>query len=1224
MLMINININTPTHKPNFHTHFTTQADASFALWLATLAKDGTDLTLVICQSQSELQRLADELHFFGVSAHVFADYETLVYDNLSVHQDIISERIDLLTHMPTRGVLLVSVQTLMQKITPPSYLLGRFFDLNVGDNFDIERERERLAKAGYKAVDNVYMAGEFAVRGSIVDIFAVGQALPFRLELFDDEIETIKFFNPDTQRTVTDEELDKLKKDGVFDDKTAPTSPKVASFRLLPAREFDLDDKETFRQNFASLFPNASARKVEFYNDVMNGIQPSGVEYYAPLFFDLHEWQTTGTLFHYLPKNTLVVCDDNLSAHHHNFWEQVNARYHSRAFDKDVPILPPDYLYLPSNEFFQALKTYPRAVFQQPFVMSLSNHDGFPPPAGMAQGERKTANGNKENPLSLFRQFTAHTVPNLPINHQKDEPLGEFLDFVGACDEPILLVCESAGRREIILELLKGKLDSDTVADFGEFLANLDKFNPNKTVRPEPVEGYGFGKIALTVAPIERGLWLKNEQNQGFCVISETQIFGRVVATTKRKRQNVLSQAFLIKSVSEMTEGSLVVHLSYGIGRYQGLVVLDVGEGEQEFIHIKYADDANVYVPITNLALIGRYSGTDSEAVQLSKLGSGKWDKARQKSLTDIYDVAAELLNVQARRNAKQGIRFDIDMASYELFASGFAYDETPDQQSAIEAVMFDMKQTKPMDRLICGDVGFGKTEVAMRAAFIAVQAGYQVALLVPTTLLAGQHEDSFKDRFADWAIKIESLSRFSSKKAQDKVLASLADGKVDIIIGTHRLLQDDVRFKNLGLMIIDEEHRFGVRHKEKIKAMQADVDTLTMTATPIPRTLNMALSGMQDISIIATPPARRLAIKTFVAEKNEQTTKDAILREILRGGQVYYLHNDVASIDTVAENLSELIPEVRVGVAHGQMAHKELHDVMSDFYHKKTNVLVASTIIETGIDVPNANTIIINRADKFGLAQLHQLRGRVGRSHHQAYCYLFVPSIKGLTADAKKRLDAISRANTLGAGFMLASEDLEIRGAGEILGKEQSGNMQTIGFGLYMDMLERATKAIKSGNTPSLATPLDLVSDINIHASALIPSDYLADVHERLLCYKRIANAETMDELNEMRAEMIDRFGAMPTALANLFLVHKMRVQSIPLGIGKIDVTAHGLSMEFKADMPVDGLAIIKLIQSNDGYRMNGATGLKYTFKDEKDVVGRTNAVFELLKYLHGHIIKE
>lgn len=1194
-----ININTPIIKPNFHTHFTTQKDASFALWLSVLSTQNKEhLTLVICPSQSSLQRLSDELDFFGTSAHVFADYETLVYDSLSVHQDIISERIDLLTHMPTSGVLLVSVQTLMQKITPPSHLLGRFFDLNVGDTFDVERERERLAKAGYKVVDNVYMAGEFAVRGSIVDIFAVGQPLPFRLELFDDEIETIKFFNPDSQRTISDEELDKFKKDGVFDDKTAPTSPKVASFRLLPAREFDLDDKETFRQNFASLFPNASARKVEFYNDVMNGIQPSGMEYYAPLFFDLHEWQTTGTLFHYLPKNTLVVCDDNLSAHHHDFWEQIKARHHSLAFDKDVPILPPDYLYLPSNEFFQALKAYPRAVF----------------------------GNDREDALTLFDHISTHAVPNLPINHQKDEPLDEFLDFIRVCDEPILLVCESAGRREIILELLKGKLDGNTVADFDEFLANLDEYKvtPNNATLPKPSKEADLDKIALTIAPMERGLWLKSEKNQGICIISETQIFGRAVATNRHKRQNALSQALLIKSVSEMTEGSLVVHLSYGIGRYLGLVVLDVGDGEQEFIHIKYADDANVYVPITNLALIGRYSGSDSEAVPLSKIGSGKWDKARQKSLTDIYDVAAELLNVQARRNAKQGISFDIDMASYELFASGFAYDETPDQQSAIEAVMFDMKQTKPMDRLICGDVGFGKTEVAMRAAFIAVQAGYQVALLVPTTLLAGQHEDSFKDRFADWAIKIESLSRFSSKKAQDKVLASLADGKVDIIIGTHRLLQDDVTFKNLGLMIIDEEHRFGVRHKEKIKAMQAEVDTLTMTATPIPRTLNMALSGMQDISIIATPPARRLAIKTFVAQKSEQTTKDAILREILRGGQVYYLHNDVASIDTVAQNLSDLISEVRVGVAHGQMAHKELHDVMSDFYHKKTNVLVASTIIETGIDVPNANTIIINRADKFGLAQLHQLRGRVGRSHHQAYCYLFVPSIKGLSTDAKKRLDAISRANTLGAGFMLASEDLEIRGAGEILGKQQSGNMQTIGFGLYMDMLERATKAIKSGNTPSLATPLDLVSDINIHASALIPSDYLADVHERLLCYKRIANAETVDELNELRAEMIDRFGAMPTALSNLFLVHKMRVQSMPLGISKIDVTAFGLSMEFKADTPVDGLAIVKLIQSDDGYRMNGATGLKYAFKNEKDVTGRVNAVFELLRYLHGHVVKE
>ncbi|MDO4441730.1 MAG: transcription-repair coupling factor [Moraxella sp.] len=1175
--MTNITINTPKLQANFLTHYQQGSDASLAFWLANHTKIQKQLHLVICKNQAELHSLADELAFFGVKAHVFADYETLVYDNLSVHQDIISERIELLTHMPTTGVLLVAVQTLMQKITPPSHLLGRFFDLQVGDTFDLTSQRARLDKAGYEAVDNVYVAGEFAVRGSILDIFVIGQPLPFRLELFDDEIESIKLFNPDTQRTISQDELAKLKQDGIFDGMTPPDTAKIEHFRLLPAREFDLDDKENFRQNFASLFPSTSARKFELYNDVMSGISPAGIEYYMPLFFELSEWQNHGSLFSYLPDDTLIVCDDTLSAHHQEFWTQVNDRHHSRAFDKDTPILPPDYLYLPSNEFFQALKSYPRAVF-----------------------------GNQDALSAPFNNATTKSVPNLPINHQKDEPLDEFICFVHDCDEPVLLACESAGRREIILELLKGKLNTAVVGDFGAFVDDLPAFDDT---------------LAVTVAPIERGLWLTGEH--GFCVITEAQIFGRQISHTKQRRQNSLSQAFLIKSVSEMSEGSLVVHLSYGIGRYVGLVVLDVGEGEQEFIHIKYADDANVYVPITNLALIGRYSGTDSEAVPLSKIGSGKWDKARQKTLTDIYDVAAELLNVQARRNARQGINFDIDMAAYELFASGFEYEETLDQQVAIDAVMADMKQSKPMDRLICGDVGFGKTEVAMRAAFIAVSAGYQVAVLVPTTLLAGQHEDSFKNRFADWAIKIESLSRFVGKKTQDKVLSDLAEGKVDIVIGTHRLLQDDVKFKNLGLMIIDEEHRFGVRHKEKIKAMQSDVDTLTMTATPIPRTLNMALSGMQDISIIATPPARRLAIKTFVAEKNEQTTKDAILREILRGGQVYYLHNDVASINSAAESLSELIPEVRVGVAHGQMAEKELYGIMSDFYHKKTNVLVASTIIETGIDVPNANTIIINRADKFGLAQLHQLRGRVGRSHHQAYCYLFVPSIKGLASDAKKRLDAISRANTLGAGFMLASEDLEIRGAGEILGKEQSGNMQTIGFGLYMDMLERATKAIKSGKTPSLETPLDLVSDINIHASALIPSDYLSDVHERLLFYKRIANAQETDELNDLKSEMIDRFGSMPIALANLFLVHKMRVQSMPLGITKIDVTGQSLTLEFKADTPIDGLAIIKLIQSNDGYRMAGATTLKHNFKDEKDVNARVNAVFELLKYFENNLVK-
>lgn len=1175
-----MNINHPTPKPNHVTHFQSVDDASFALWLATYAKTQPCLTVVVCRNQAQLHNLESELDFFNIKTHTFSDYETLVYDNLSVQQDIISERIDLLTHMPQTGVLLVAVQTLMQRIAPPSYLLGRFFELTVGDVFDINQQRQRLIKAGYEMVETVYAAGEFAVRGSIVDIFAVGQVLPFRLELFDDEIESIRFFNPETQRTVSDEELLHLKQGEAIDSKSLPNSPKVNHFRLLPAREFDLDDLQAFRQNFASVFPDVSARRFELYNEVMAGISPAGVEYYIPLFFDLDEWRASGSLFEYLPANTLIVYDECLMNHHEEFWGQINARHHSRAFNKELPILPPQLLYLPSNEFFGKLKKYPKAVM--------------------------TSDADKA--LPMFVDFKLNPVPTLPINHQKQEPLSDFLAFVAECQEPVLLVCESAGRREIILELLKGKLSCQIVGDFDEFLEKRSSLT-----------NLAGNQIAITVAPIERGLWVLGDG--GFCVVSETQLFGRQVAHGRKRHQNAFSQAFLIKSVSEMTEGSLVVHLTYGIGRYVGLVLLDVGDGEQEFIHLKYADDANVYVPITNLALIGRYGGTDSEAVPLSKIGSGKWDKAREKTLMEIYDVAAELLNVQARRQAKEGISFNIDMVSYELFASSFGYEETLDQHAAIDAVMFDMKQSKPMDRLICGDVGFGKTEVAMRAAFIAVQAGYQVAVLVPTTLLAGQHEDSFKDRFADWPIRIDSLSRFVTKKSQSKVLADLADGKVDIIIGTHRLLQDDVKFNNLGLMIIDEEHRFGVRHKEKIKAMQADVDTLTMTATPIPRTLNMALSGMQDISVIATPPARRLAIKTFVAEKSDHTTKDAVLREILRGGQVYYLHNDVASIDSAAEKLCELIPEVRVGVAHGQMNEKELYAVMSDFYHKKTNVLVASTIIETGIDVPNANTIIINRADKFGLAQLHQLRGRVGRSHHQAYCYLFVPSLKGLGVDAKKRLDAISRANTLGSGFMLASEDLEIRGAGEILGKEQSGNMQTIGFGLYMDMLERATKAIKSGNKPSLATPLDLVSDVNIHASALIPSDYLADVHERLLFYKRIANTHAIDELHDIRSEMADRFGAIPEALANLFIVHKIRIQSMAIGITKIDATAKSLSLEFKPDTPIDGLAVIKLIQSDEGYRMNGATGLKYTFKSEKELSARVNAVFDLLTYFQNHL---
>ena len=1154
------------------------ADLSF--WLSQIAHHENRLIVMVANTQNELNQLDTELAFFGVNAKVFPDWEILAYDQLSVHQDIISERIALLTNMPKSGVLLVSVQTLMQRIAPPSWLIGQHFDLKVGDKFDIEQERERLTQAGYTHTDTVFEPGEFAIRGSIIDIFAIGQSLPFRLDLFDDEIETIKFFDPETQRTHTDLSLEKLKKDAesslnLHQPHKLPTHAKIDQFSLLPAKEFALEEgRDLFRQNFASLFPAASARKIDLYNDVMAGIAPQGIEYYAPLFFELEQWMTMGSLFSYLPKDALIISHHDMAMHHQEHWKQIQTRYHSRAHDAQLPILPPDYLFFQNNEFHQALKNYPRIIIE---------HTDDPD----------------------LQSMPMRAPPSLPINHQAPEPLAALLEFIKSSTVPVLLVAESAGRREIILELLKGKITTELVSDFGEFLAKKHQFDNSK--------------IAISVAVIERGLWL--DTPDGFVVISETQIFGRQVLQTRRRRQSSISQAFLVKSVTELTEGSLVVHLEHGIGRYQGLIALDLGEGEQEFIHLKYADDASIYVPITNLALIGRYSGTDSEAVALSKIGSGKWEKSKQKALEQIHDVAAELLNVQARRNAKSGISFEIDMAQYELFASQFAFEETIDQAAAIEAVMHDMKQPKPMDRLICGDVGFGKTEVAMRAAFIAVQAGYQVAVLVPTTLLAGQHEDSFLTRFADWPIRVESLSRFGSKKHHDKVIESLADGTVDIVIGTHKLLQDEVKFKRLGLMIIDEEHRFGVRHKERIKAMQTDIDSLSMTATPIPRTLNMALSGMQDISIIATPPARRLAIKTFLLPKSDEVIKEAILREILRGGQVYYLHNDVASIEAAADSLRELISEARVAVAHGQMHERDLAAVMNDFYHKKFNVLVATTIIETGIDVPNANTIIIHRADKFGIAQLHQLRGRVGRSHHQAYCYLMVPSLKGLSSDAKKRLNAITRANTLGAGFMLASEDLEIRGAGEILGKEQSGNMQTIGFGLYMDMLERATRAIKQGKTPSLATPLDLVSDINIHASALIPDEYMGDVHERLVFYKRISGLDELDELIDIRTEMIDRFGALPDQTQNLFAVHRIRIRAKKLGITKIDAAEHTITIEFRPDTPVDALAIIKLIQSGGDYRMQGATGIRFNAKTAMQTQERIDKVNELLLYFEAAI---
>ncbi|MGO2018590.1 transcription-repair coupling factor [Psychrobacter sp.] len=1177
-----------------------------SLWLASLMQasigDVADrLKVVVTRDQNQLNQIETELAFCGVDAYVFPDWETLTYDELSPHQDIVSERINLLTDMPTSGVLLISVQALMHRVAPPSWLIGQHFDLSVGDQFDISTQRGLLAKAGYRAVENVFEPGEFAVRGSIIDIFAMGQPFPLRLDLFDDEIETIRFFNPQTQRTLTVDDLKSMmsgndsnigKESLSLLHKLPDISKPIQQFQILPAKEFPLDEgRETFRTNFAAMFPNSSSRKFELHKDVMAGIASSGLEYYQPLFFDIKEWEAESSLFSYLPNDALFITDELITEKQADYWSQIQRRYEERRHDIDKPIVAPELLYLLSNTLNEQLNHYPRVILS-------------------ARDEVVT---NKQQGVVTL---TAQEPPQLAVNHQKAEPLTELLDFLerqAQTATPVLIVAETAGRREILTELFKGKIDIKAYDSFEAFLV-ADK-----------TSGTGHKKlpqVGLTVAPIERGVYVPER----LVLISETQLFGRQVLQTRRRRQSGVSEEFLVKSVTEITEGSPVVHIEHGVGRYNGLITLDVGDGDQEFIHLKYDDDASIYVPVANLQMISRYSGGDPALAPLHKIGSGKWDKAKQKALEQIHDVAAELLNMQARREAKVGIHFKIDASQYDLFASQFAFEETPDQANAIHAVIEDMRQNQPMDRLICGDVGFGKTEVAMRAAFIAVSAGYQVAVLVPTTLLAGQHEDNFRDRFADWPIRIETLSRFGGKKHQDTVLADLAEGKVDIVIGTHKLLQPDVKFSNLGLMIVDEEHRFGVRHKERIKAIQTDVDSLSMTATPIPRTLNMALSGMRDMSIIATPPARRLAIKTFVMQKTEALMKEAILRELLRGGQVYLLHNDVASIERMAETIRELVPEARVGVAHGQMQERQLEQVMQQFYHKKFNVLVCSTIIETGIDVPNSNTIIIERADKFGLAQLHQLRGRVGRSHHQAYCYLLVPSIKGLKGDAKRRLHAIERANTLGAGFMLASEDLEIRGAGEILGKQQSGNMQVIGFSLYMDMLERATKAIKAGKEPDLSTPLSLTSEINLHSSALIPEEYLHDVHQRLLFYKRISNADDKEALTDIRTEMIDRFGMLPDQTKQLFAIHGLRLQAEPLKINKIDANSNSMTLEFAPDTPVDALAIIKLIQT-DGqqYRMNGASGIRYQHADKLETPQqRVTVIQELLRYFSEHIVGE
>ncbi|MDF1691108.1 MAG: transcription-repair coupling factor [Zhongshania sp.] len=1099
--------------------------ASHGLVAAELARALDAPLLVLTADTATAYQLEQNLRFFAaeLAVSLLPDWETLPYDNFSPHEDIVSERLRTLSELPTmgKGILVAPISTLMQRIAPPDYVRKHSLVLKRGQVIDISEFRRELEKSGYRHVDTVYQHGEYASRGAIIDIFPMGSEAPYRLDLLDMEIDSLRSFDPETQRGLES----------------------VTSISLLPGKEVPLDDDgiALFRRNWHERF-NVDHRKCPVYQDVSDGIAPSGIEYYLPLFFS-----ETGTLFDYLPENTHVLNTAGIEGAAEHYWQDIQQRYEQRIGDLQRPVLPPAVVFQPVPELFASLKRYPRVALSEAAIPS--------------------ATGNENFPFEL--------APPLTIDAKHSDPISALRSYSNG--RKIMLCAESAGRREALIDLLG-----------------------RHKLKPKPFTGWrefadSGAKLGITIAPLDEGI--AGSGPESFALIAESQLFGKRVSQSRRRKKAAISTAeSVVKNLAELRIGAPVVHADHGVGRYLGLQSLNIDNQASEFLALEYADSAKLYVPVTSLQLISRYSGADDDTAPLHRLGTEQWSKAKRKAAEKIRDVAAELLDIYARREAREGRAFELSDEDYYQFADAFPFEETPDQQAAIEAVVSDLKSPRPMDRLVCGDVGFGKTEVAVRAAFVAVQNGTQVAILVPTTLLAQQHFESFRDRFADWPVNIEVLSRFRSAAEQKGVIAELHAGKVDILIGTHKLLSNDIRYKNLGLVIIDEEHRFGVRQKEALKALRAEVDVLTMTATPIPRTLNMSMAGIRDLSIIATPPARRLSVKTFVRESDKGLIKEAILREILRGGQVYYLHNEVKTIEKVARDLEEMIPELRIGVGHGQMRERELEQVMSDFYHKRHNVLVCSTIIETGIDVPNANTIIIDRADKFGLAQLHQLRGRVGRSHHQAYAYLLTPPVKQLTGDAQKRLLAISEADTLGAGFTLATQDMEIRGAGELLGEGQSGQIHSIGFTLYMDMLDRAVNAIKQGKKINLENNAEDHIEVNLRLPALIPDEYLPDVQSRLMLYKRIAGANNSHELRELQVEMIDRFGLLPDQVKNLFRCAEIRLHAAVLGLSKIEASNQGGRIEFAEDTQVHPLNIVKLVQTAPAsYQLDGANALKF-----------------------------
>ena len=1075
--------------------------------------------VIITANAFDAQRLLEEIPWFApeLKVNLLPDWETLPYDHFSPHPDLISERLSTLYQISQNScdVILVPAGTALLRLPAQSYLAANTFMLKKGQRLDLDALRKQCADAGYHHVSQVMSPGEFSVRGGLVDLFPMGSTLPFRLDLFDDEIETIRTFDVDTQRSVYP----------------------VPEIRLLPAREFPLDDAgiSRFRQNFRETFEGDPSRS-RIYKDVSKGIATGGIEWYLPLFFE-----QTATLLDYLPDNAVLCLHGNLDLAAQSFWHEAQSRYRLLAHDPERPILKPEMLLIKTEDFFGQTHRYGR--------------------------------------LSVSTENMATGLPELDIERRSEHPLHKLQSLIAQFDGRILVAAESLGRRETILQLLQGQNISPALCEtWQEFQAGSDA-------------------LMLGVSPLHAGFISRPEDAEPIAIITEAELYAATVRQQRRREKDkARSTEGMLKDLSELREDDPVVHEQHGVGRYRGLVNLDFGEGETEFLLLEYAGDDKLYVPVSQLFLISRYSGGPPESAPLHRLGSGHWEKAKKKALKQIRDTAAELLNLYAQRAARKGHAFKLSLQDYETFAEGFPFEETPDQLSAIEAVISDMQSGRPMDRLVCGDVGFGKTEVALRAAFVAVMGGRQVAVLVPTTLLAEQHFQNFSDRFAEWPIKIAEISRFRTAKEQAEALQGLAEGKIDIIIGTHRLIQKDVKFKNLGLVILDEEHRFGVRQKEQLKAMRAEVDVLTLTATPIPRTLSMAMEGLREFSVITTPPQKRLAIKTFATDYSEGIIREAAMREFKRGGQMYFLHNEVDTIHSMREKLERILPEARISIAHGQLRERELEHVMRDFYHQRSNLLLCTTIIETGIDVPTANTIIMNKADKFGLAQLHQLRGRVGRSHHQAYAYLLTDPDRKITPQAQKRLDAIQLLEDLGAGFHLAMHDLEIRGAGELLGDSQSGEMQEIGFHLYSEMLSHAVKQLKAGKEPDVSAPLGITTEINLHSPALLTNDYCPDVHERLVLYKRLANCNDDDELDNIQEELIDRFGPLPEQGEVLVASHRLRVAAKPLGITKIDASDSAIQLQFSQQTELDPTKLIALLQRDRRCRMNGPDKLRVT----------------------------